>query len=114
MAHTSSRRWLERRRHDPGEIRRLLSRRESEGLSYAQLSADSGIPVGTLAWWGHQLRSESRVTTAATEFVEVIPKVSAEASGDVEITLPSGIQVHAPGSIDREALARLVTAILTC
>jgi hypothetical protein len=55
------------------------------------------------------------VTTAATEFVEVIPKVSAEASrGDVEITLPSGIQVHAPGNVDREALARLVTAILTC
>jgi len=98
-------------------MRRLVRRREREGLSYATLSAMSGIPAGTLAWWAHRLRSttaaRSRERRGGSEFVEVIP-AERGAAVDYEITLPSGIQVRAPAVVDREELARVVQAILSC
>jgi len=32
------------------EMRRLLARRQREGLTFAELSRQTRIPVGTLAW----------------------------------------------------------------
>ena len=39
-------------------MERLLSERDSKGLSLRALSDRSGIPVGTLSWWSHKLRDE--------------------------------------------------------
>lgn len=111
----ADRTWMQsgrdgRRRHDPAEIRRLLRQRETEGLSYARLSVASGIPVPTLAWWAQRLRSEATKPGAA--FVEVIADGgNGQPGADIEITLPSGISVRAAGTVDSEALARLVAAI---
>ncbi|MCB9870633.1 MAG: helix-turn-helix transcriptional regulator [Planctomycetes bacterium] len=49
------------------EIEHWLSRREAQGLTLRDLSARSGIPVGTLAWWSHRLRKEQ----AESEFVDL-------------------------------------------
>ncbi len=40
------------------EIKRLFALRETEGLSFGELSDHSGIPIGTLRWWSHRLRHE--------------------------------------------------------
>jgi len=97
-------------------MRRLLRRRESEGLSYAQLARETGIPVGTLAWWSHRLRIEGTGETenAGADFVEVIPAGDYATTAEIEIALPSGIQVRAPATADRTTLVRLLTAILSC
>lgn len=110
MAGTTSKPRGRRRRHDPAEIRRLLRRREREGLSYARLSAASGIPIPTLAWWAHRLRREDG-RAACADFVEVIADPGAGPAADIEIMLPSGISVRAAGTVDSEVLARLVAAI---
>ena len=36
------------------EIRAILARKERKGLTYAQVSRETGIPVGTLASWGQR------------------------------------------------------------
>jgi hypothetical protein len=56
------------RRHDPEKLRRLVRRREIEGLSYAQLAKETGIPVGTLAWWTQRLRQEKEEATSRSAF----------------------------------------------
>jgi hypothetical protein len=91
-----------------------MRRREVEGLSYAQLARETGIPVGTLASWARRLRSEQadRPREGVGDFVEVIP--AGRASEEIEITLPSGVQVRAPAAADRTELVRLVAAILSC
>ncbi len=32
-------------------MRRLLARRARQGLTYGELSRQTGIPTGTLGWW---------------------------------------------------------------
>lgn len=50
------------------EVAALLARRDRDGLSLAALSAETGIPVGTLSWWSWKLRQESPPRSG---FVEV-------------------------------------------
>lgn len=95
-------------------MRRLVRRRESEGLTYQELARETGIPVGTLASWTRRLRREGTSGTSTTDdsFIEVIP--AGPATAEIEISLPSGIQVRAPATADRAGLVRLVAAILSC
>ena len=106
-----------RRRHDHDELRRLIRRRESEGLSFAKLSKESGIPIGTLASWSHRVRQEEGPparSNGTPKFVEVIPSGRDEPREEIEVRLPGGIVVQVPSSIDRPAVMRLLSAILSC
>lgn len=43
------------------QMQGFLAHREREGLTYAELAAECGIPAGTLASWQHRLRREEDV-----------------------------------------------------
>lgn len=115
---TRSSRRGSRRRHDPDELRRLIRRREAEGLSYARLSQETGIPVGTLAWWSHRLRMEesdsSEGSAAASDFVEVIATGAGRDSAEIEVRLPGGVAVLVPAGTDRSSVLRVLSALLSC
>jgi hypothetical protein len=87
----------------------LLLRRERRGLTFAELSASSGIPVPTLSWWCSRLRRER---AAGEGFVEVAPATESDA-GDarVEIVLRSGRQLVVREAIAPGTLAALVAAL---
>lgn len=97
-------------------MRRLIRRRDSEGLSYARLAKETGIPVGTLAWWAHRVRREQERAPAAlpTEFVEVIPTADGRGADEFEVRLPSGIVLQVPADTDRSMVLRLLSALLSC
>lgn len=37
-------------KHDARRMRALLARKDAQGLTYAELSEETGIPVGTLSY----------------------------------------------------------------
>ena len=116
MANRTSGHARRGRRHDPDELRRLIRRREEEGLSYARLSRESGIPVGTLASWSYRVRQEEQAAqeTPRSDFVEVIPSGALGASDDVEVRLQGGIVVRVPAGTDRAVAIRVLSAVLSC
>ena len=98
-----------RQRHDRSRMEALLLRRERRGLTYAELSASSGVPVTTLSWWSSRLRRER---DGARGFVEVVPAEGAAVSdARVEVVLASGRQLAVRESIAPSVLAALVSAL---
>ncbi len=94
-----------------------MRRRESEGLSYARLARETGIPVGTLAWWAHRERKEherSAACAARAEFVEVIPSGDGDPTEAIKVRLPGGIVLLVPCDADGSYVARLLSALQTC
>jgi len=78
-------------------------------LSLRALSERSGIPVGTLSWWSHKLRSEAEESAPA--FVEVIEAepscVESEMSRpdsvvELRVHHPSGVILELRGELARE------------
>jgi hypothetical protein len=98
------------------QVRRWLDLREREGLTYAQLSARSGIPANTLAHWAWRLRKEARRRSDGVEFVELIPaRGSADAPASrIVIELGNGRRIVVDASVAPEALARLAAALERC
>jgi transcriptional regulator with XRE-family HTH domain len=87
----------------------LLLRRERRGLTFAQLSAASGVPVTTLSWWSSRLRRER---AAGEGFVELAPADTAPATDSrVEIALRSGRQLVVREAIAPATLSALVAAL---
>jgi hypothetical protein len=109
--------------HRREQMSELLSRRERLGLTLRELSAETGIPTGTLGFWAWKLRQpiepdrSGPASGAAVEFVELIgaPEVSrsAERRG-LEIVLTSGRRVVVREDFDEERLVRLVRALERC
>ena len=95
------------------QYERLLGRREREGLSYRELAEASGIPMGTLAWWGSRLRKgKAKRGGRRRRFVELVPgTVEAAGGGHYELQLLSGRRVIVEGAFEDEALARLVRVL---
>ena len=109
------------------EMRSLLVRREREGLTFRELSAQSGVPFGTLASWAWKLRQEffaaipvkRRRSHRAPGFVELVAApedeaVRAEPIGEVEVVLASGRHLVVREGFDEECLLRLVRALERC
>ena len=57
------------RRHRRPDIERLLSRRARQGLTFRELSEESGIPIPTLSYWSSKLRRQEEAPE--TQFVPV-------------------------------------------
>lgn len=105
------------RRHDPILIESLLSRREVEGLSFARLAEQSGIPIGTLAHasWRRRQRPE-----AGRGFTEVVvrevpattsPATSRSGQPMFEVALTSGRRITIAAGFDSEDLRRLLAIV---
>jgi hypothetical protein len=99
------------------EVRRLLVRRSAEGLTYRELSRESGIPAGTLAWWSSRLRAKG--AGEAGSFVELTAPISREPEHEGSIHVGSGLEVVLPGGrrlvvrpgFDESELMRLVRTL---
>jgi hypothetical protein len=77
------------RAHRREQIRRLLERRERQGLTYRELDRQTREPLTTLAWWSSRLRRER---SGSRGFVELVPKGGSTAPGgaNFEMVLDSG------------------------
>src|SRR5262245_43322660 len=98
------------RAHRREQIRRLLERREREGLTYRELARRTGESPTTLAWWSSRLRRER---SRSRGFVELVPRTGTGASrpGSFEIVLGSGRRVVTPADFEEGALRRLLAVL---
>ena len=92
-------------------MRSLLARRDREGLTYQELSDESGIPSGTLASWQYRLREEE----TGNAFTELVVGSDAEDALDdsLEIIGPRGHRVIVSSGVD-SSLLELVLSALPC
>jgi transcriptional regulator with XRE-family HTH domain len=102
-----------KRRDRREQMRRLLARREREGLTLAELARRARIPVGTLAWWSSRLRHERGDGSAG--FVELKPEADGVrepgGEGRLEVVLTCGRRLLVPPGFDADELQRLVRAL---
>jgi hypothetical protein len=107
------------------EMRRLLGRRERQGLTFVELSRQTGIPVGTLASWAWKLRRGGRGRRAPTPngeargFVEFVagPEIGcdrAPADYAFEVALANGRRIVVREGFDEEHFVRLVQTLERC
>jgi hypothetical protein len=105
-------------RHDSTEVRRLLEVRQSEHLTFQQLSERSGVPVHVLTYRAAQDRQggEKRRSEHGA-FVEVVAGVREDEptrpanSAGIEVHLPGGLCVRLDRCFDETALARLLSIV---
>ena len=94
------------------EIERLFALRDREGMSLRELAEHSGIPLGTLSWWSHQLRQEveAKPGFAAVEVVD--PDVDAvdDHSTDAEVVVhhPTGLVVEMRGALAEQVVDQVM------
>lgn len=98
------------------QVRRWLSKREREGLTYRELSAQVGVPANTLCQWAWRMRHEAAPTNERPAFVQLTSAQSHhEASAQrVEIVLRSKRRVIVDAALDSAVLTRLLAAIERC
>lgn len=103
------------------EIRRWLALRTSEGLTFAELSRCSGIPLATLTWWSSRLRREEAAARPAESrsgsggFIELTPAAGASAPawerGSLELVLAGGRRLIVRSGFDEHELLRLLRTL---
>lgn len=105
------------RRHGRARIERLLRKRERHGLTYRELSEESGVPVGTLAWWSHRLERERAVrppVSGELVEVEVIDDDEEGVGSAIEIVVGEGLRVRVPPTASETHLRRVLRAVASC
>jgi len=95
------------------QMRSWLARRDRRGLTFRELSLETGVPVGTLGFWAWKLRRESRDDEQPPAFVELVAK-QPESGGRLEIVLANGRRVLVSSWLDEEQLVRVVRALERC
>ena len=90
-------------------MRSLLALRRRRGLTYEELSAESGIPGGTLASWQSRLKREGRAGAFTELVVEDDAPTSLECS--LEVIGPHGHRVVVGPSVDEVLLGRVLRAL---
>jgi hypothetical protein len=94
----------------------ILRRRASRGLSLRALAEETGIPLGTLAWWSWRLRQDA-ARDEANEFVEIhVADVEAECSSrsPIRVELGDDICVAVDSGVDLDLLRQVVAALRSC
>jgi hypothetical protein len=106
-------------RHRRHEIEGLLRKRNRHGLTYRELSEESGIPIPTLAWWSRRLEREVEAADSSAERCELLPvevvedKVE-ERSARIEIALGDQLRLLVPSTASEEHLRRVLRAVASC
>lgn len=99
------------------QVRRWLARRERLGLTYAELSRETGLAASTLAHWAWRLRGEEGRAAedgqSGSAFVELVTTEPA-ASRAVEVVLRGERRLRIAEDFDEERLVRLVRALERC
>ena len=89
----------------------LFARRQRRGLTWEELSAESGVPKSTLHWWHHRLRTEEVAPVASSRFVRVEVVKDAASAGPVEVVLRSGHRVRVAAGFDSEPLRQVILVL---
>ena len=93
-------------------MERLLRRKDRQGLTYDQLSKDSGVPVSTLRWWKRRLAEEASLTSAEREpgvrFVEATLAPVSPSEARYEIVLESGRRLVLDEGFEAGAVRTLI------
>ncbi|MFQ5506898.1 MAG: hypothetical protein ACE5F1_19170 [Planctomycetota bacterium] len=91
-------------------MRSLLRRRERRGLTWAELSAESGVPRSTLHFWARRLRSEDQPPDPA--FVRLaIAEAPPARSDPIEVVSHSGQRVLLRPGFDPDTLRRVLEVL---
>ena len=88
----------------------LLARRARHGLTFRELSEESGIPIPTLSYWASKLRREGLNGEARLVEVEILE----ESVRPIVIESGSGLRVTVEPGFDSEHLARVLGAMARC
>jgi len=86
----------------------LLRGREREGLTYRELSGQTGISQASLYGWARRLREESKAAQGRQGFVELRVCERAAGAGAIEVFLASGRRLRVERGFDGETLGRLL------
>ena len=92
-------------------MERWLGKRERLGLTYREVSEESGIPIPTLAWWSKRLTEvwerRSSCELVAVEVVEDRPLEDVA----IEIRCGDALKVVVPAGASEAHLARVLRAV---
>ena len=91
-------------RYDRTEIHAILQRKDREDLTYAELSDELDIPIGTIAGW------KRRYGRILEPFVEIDLDHTDDAI-ELEVIGPRGHRVVVPPDVDEDLLRRVLTAL---
>lgn len=96
------------------EIKRLFALRDSEGLTYRELSDHSGIPLGTLNWWAHRLRHEADDDgfVYAGEFDFDRSGGGVATGPDARLLHPSGLVIELRGELADQVVSSVLRDVL--
>jgi transposase-like protein len=92
--------------HDEAEMRAALARKDRLGLTYDELSEETGIPVSTLGYWRRKLRDEPKRL-----FEEIVVEGTDDAGARIEVIGPLGHRVLVGEGTDGELLRRVLEAL---
>ena len=95
-------------------MRTLLARREARGLTFRELSIETGVPAGTLGFWAWKLRTELGDEDPPPAFVELVARQQPESRGRLEIVLANGRRLLVGDGLDEAQLLRVVRALERC
>ena len=90
-------------------MERLLERRAREGLTFRELSEESGIPIPTLSYWASKLRREGAEVEARLVEVELV-----DDAAPIVTESRAGLRVTVERGFDAEHLARVLGALARC
>ncbi|MCP4119558.1 MAG: hypothetical protein GY944_11850 [bacterium] len=103
-----------KQRYRRPDIQRLLERRSRHGLTFREISEESGIPIPTLSYWAAKVRREAEDDEpASTRFVSV-NVIDDERPGRIAIELGSAIRVTVERGFDDEHLTRVLSVLARC
>lgn len=94
-------------------MERLLRRRERQGLSYRELSEESGVPIPTLSWWSRKLEREEAARVGACELVaiEVVDDELEKHEAAIEIMVGDKLRLLVPPTASEGHLRRVLRAV---
>ena len=90
------------------QMRRVLARWQSSGLTLREFGQQRGIPPSTLSWWRQVFRRAGEEKNAVV-FTEVPQPANVPRTPSVlEIVLHSGHMVRVPAGADTDTLQRVL------
>ena len=116
-----------KRRRTASEWEHLVSQWHASGLSADEFSEQHELNAGTMRWWQTRLKKKRTKRSAgkarsATEsgpstgqsFTEVVVTGAVERPFGMEVVSRSGHVIRLQGSVDREALVKVLEAVERC
>ena len=102
------------KRYDQEIITRLLEQRRSRGLTYRQISEESGVPIPTIASWVRRERREAAPVDTLHASGRLVPVSLQPEPGErtLRIELGAGLSLAVDRRADPEILAGVLAQLL--